>query len=415
VAYEDVTVFEGDSSRGGFSPGAAGSRQGVIAGGAAIKASDLLVDKVKQLAGHLLNVSPATIRIADGIVHADGAPEKSRPLRAIAEIAYGEPDRLPPGFEAGLEAQCRYQPPPMTLASAANACVVEVSAETGFVKILRWIASEDCGTPINPAVVEGQIAGGLAQAIGMVLLEEMSFDVRGNPTAATYKDYLLPLLSDVPVFEFVHANTPSKSLGGMRGVGEGGAIIGPPTLVNAIADALAVFGEVPVELPLTPAKLLSVIEGRDIAGTASHANQQVTGEMAAACVGAAEPLTIASSENAKSASAAAEAEALAESLIDGDWKMVLSTPMGPQEMNGHFETDGQSLSGYLSSAEGQQAFTGTVEGNRVLFDLKVVKPLKITLKYDIAVAGNRLTGKVKMGIFGSAKLTGERVRVTHEV
>ena len=411
VAYEDVTVFEGDSSRGGFSPGAAGSRQGVIAGGAAIKASGLLVDKVKQLAGHLLNVSPATIRIADGIVHVDGAPEKSRPLRAIAEIAYGEPDRLPPGFEAGLEAQCRYQPPPMTLASAANACVVEVSAETGFVKILRWIAAEDCGTPINPAVVEGQIAGGLAQAIGMVLLEEMSFDVRGNPTAATYKDYLLPLLSDVPVFEFVHANTPSKSLGGMRGVGEGGAIIGPPTLVNAIADALAVFGEVPVELPLTPAKLLSVIEGRDIAGTASHANQQVTGQMAAACVGAAEPLTIASSENAKSAAA----EALAESLIDGDWKMVLSTPVGPQEMNGHFETDGQSLSGYLSSAEGQQAFTGTVEGNRVRFDLKVVKPLKITLKYDIAVAGNRLTGKVKMGIFGSAKLTGERVRVTHEV
>ena len=125
--------------------------------------------------------------------------------------------------------------------------------------------AEDCGTIINPAVVEGQIAGGLAQAIGMVLLEEMSFDARGNPTAATYKDYLLPAISDVPEFEYLHAYTPSQSVGGMRGVGEGGAIIGPPTLVNAIADALAPFGELPFELPLTPTKLLEVIEGRSLA------------------------------------------------------------------------------------------------------------------------------------------------------
>jgi carbon-monoxide dehydrogenase large subunit len=411
VAYEDVTVFEGDSSRGGFSPGAAGSRQGVIAGGAAIKAADLLADKVKLLAGHLLNVSPETIHIEDGRVHVNGAPEKSRPLRAIAEIAYGEPDRLPPGFEAGLEAQYRYQPPPMTLASAANACVVEVSAETGFVTILRWICSEDCGTPINPAVVEGQIAGGLAQAIGMVLLEEMSFDARGNPTAATYKDYLLPSISDIPVFEFVHANTPSKSVGGMRGVGEGGAIIGTPTLVNAIADALALFGEVPVDLPLTPAKLLSVIEGRDIAGATNH------GKTAVAAADSAEPPPEVSSGGAKvdePVAAPPPPPPPAESRIDGDWKMVLSTPVGPQEMQGHFKSDGPSLSGYLSSAQGQQSFTGTVEGNRVKFDLKVEKPMKITLKYDIAVEGDRLTGKVKMGIFGSAKLTGERARVAHE-
>jgi carbon-monoxide dehydrogenase large subunit len=390
VAYEDVTVFEGDSSRGGFSPGAAGSRQGVIAGGAAIMAADLLAAKVKQLAGHLQGARPEDIRMQDGMVHVEGAPDKSRSLRSIAEIAYGEPDRLPPGFEAGLEAQYRYQPPPMTLTSAANACVVEVDAETGFVKILRWISSEDCGTAINPAVVEGQIAGGLAQAIGMVLLEEMAFDARGNPTAATFKDYLLPAISDIPDFEFVHASTPSKSVGGMRGVGEGGAIIGPPTLVNAIADALAPFGEVPVELPLTPAKLLSVIEGRNIAGAA-----------------AAEPSTVAAAASPAGAQAA-EAARPVEAPIDGDWKMVLATPMGPQEMRGHFETDGVSLSGYLSSAEGRQTFTGTVEGNRLKFDLKVEKPMKITLKYDIAVEGDRLTGKVKMGIFGSAKLTGER-------
>jgi carbon-monoxide dehydrogenase large subunit len=393
VAYEDVTVFEGDSSRGGFSPGAAGSRQGVIAGGAAIMASDLLAAKVRQLAGHLLDASPEAVRIADGMVHVEGAPEQSRSLRSIAEIAYGEPDRLPAGFEAGLEAQYRYQPPPMTIASAANACVVEVDTETGFVKILRWISSEDCGTAINPTVVEGQIAGGLAQAIGMVLLEEMAFDARGNPTAATYKDYLLPAISDIPDFEFLHANTPSKSVGGMRGVGEGGAIIGAPTLVNAIADALAPFGEVPVELPLTPTKLLSIIEGRNLAGTARHA-PATTRDV---------PVS-----DAVVKDVSAPVAATSHAPIDGDWKMVLAAPTGPQEMTGHFETNGQSLSGTLSSPEGQQAFTGAVEGNRLKFDLKVQKPMKITLKFDIEVNGDRLTGKVKMGIFGSAKLTGER-------
>jgi carbon-monoxide dehydrogenase large subunit len=402
VPYEDVTVFEGDSSRGGFSPGAAGSRQAVVAGGAAIMASDLLATKVKQLAGHLLEANPEAIRIEYGIVHVEGAPEKSRPLRAIAEVAYGEPERLPPGFESGLEAQYRYQPPPMTLASAANACVVEVDADTGFVKILRWISSEDCGTAINPAVVEGQIAGGLAQAIGMVLLEEMAFDARGNPTAATYKDYLLPTISDIPEFEFLHASTPSKAVGGMRGAGEGGAIIGSPTLVNAIADALAPFGEVPVDLPLTPVKLLSLIEGRDLAAATPHTKAPATSR-AAVDAGIEDPAP------APPVSAqAAEAAAPAATPIDGDWKMVLATPMGPQEMNGHFDTDGQSLKGYVSSPEGQQTFTGTVEGNRLKFDLKVVKPMKITLKYDIAVEGDRLSGKVKMGIFGSAKLTGER-------
>ena len=261
VAYEDVTVFEGDSAHGGFGPGAAGSRQGVAGGGASIKAAELLAHKVRTIAAHLLNASQDSIRIEDGTIHVEGAPEMSRSLREIAEIAYGEHARLPPGLDAGLEAQFRYTPPPVTFAAAAHACVVEVDTETGFVTILRWISAEDCGTVINPAVVEGQISGGLAQAIGMVLLEEMAFDAQGNPKAATFKDYMLPAISDVPTIEFVHANTPSKSVGGFRGVGEGGAIIGPPTLINAIGDALAPFGELTFDLPLTPGKIMKIIEG----------------------------------------------------------------------------------------------------------------------------------------------------------
>ena len=391
VDYEDVTVFEGDSSRGGFSPGAAGSRQGVIAGGAAISASDLLANKVKRLAAHLLNANVESIRIEAGMVHVDGAPEMSRTLRSIAETAYGEPDKLPPDFEAGLESQYRYQPPPMTFTSAAHCCVVEVDAETGFVKILRWISSEDCGTVINPAVVEGQISGGLAQAIGTVLLEDMHFDARGNPTAVTYKDYLLPAISDIPEFEFVHANTPSKSVGGMRGVGEGGAIIGPPTLVNAIADALAPFGEIKVDLPLTPAKILDVIEQRDISGASQVKAESVTPKPAPAA-----PVAVAPAPSG-------------EAKIDGEWAITMATPMGPQNMTGVFRVNGEQLSGELKSPEGSQAFTGTAAGNQLKFDLHVEKPMKITLKYDISIDGDKLTGKCKMGMMGSAKLTGHRL------
>lgn len=393
VAYEDVTVFEGDSSRGGFSPGAAGSRQGVIGGGAAISASDLLAGKVKKVAAHLLNANEESIRLEDGMVHVDGAPEMSRSIGEIAHIAYGEPDRLPPGMESGLEAQFRYQPPPMTFTSAANACVVEVDPMTGFVNIQRWISAEDCGTVINPAVVEGQISGGLAQAIGMVLLEEMPFDKQGNPLAATFKDYMLPAISDIPTFEFVHANTPSQSVGGMRGVGEGGAIVGPPTLVNAIADALSPFGELPdtLALPLTPTKILSVIEGRDLSRPA--AKPPVPPATATLVPAAPAPASVVSG--------------LAR--IDGDWNVVLKTPMGPQSMVVTFRTDGNSVSGVFNSPEGTQSFHGgTIEGDRVRFDLKVEKPVKITLKYDLTVDGDAIAGKCKMGMFGSAKVSGSR-------
>jgi carbon-monoxide dehydrogenase large subunit len=392
VRYEDVTVFEGDSSRGGFGPGAAGSRQGVIGGGASLKAAGLLKDKVKRVAAHILNANPESITIEDGVIRVAGAEEMTRSLRQIAEIAYGEPARLPPGMESGLEAQFRYDPPPLTFTSAAHACIVEVDVETGFVQIRRWIACEDCGTIINPAVVEGQIAGGLAQAIGMVLLESAGYDAQGNPVAVTFKDYALPAVSDVPDFEYLHASTPSKSAGGFRGVGEGGAIIGPPTLFNAIADALSPFGEVPLELPLTPAKLLNVIEGKPVA-TKAHASE-------VAPVAEKEPeAVVATASNASAAGPAA---------VDGAWKMVMATPMGPQEMVARFTTKGEILKGVLESPEGSQEFEGVVKGNVLKWEMKVTKPMSITLKYDLTVEGNSISGKAKLGMFGTAKVTGTR-------
>jgi carbon-monoxide dehydrogenase large subunit len=392
VRFEDVSVFEDDSSRGGFGAGAAGSRQAVAGGGASIKAADLLTAKVKRIAAHLLNANPDDVRIEDGMVQVSGAEAMSRSLREIAEVAYNDPDRLPPDMEPGLESQFRYRPPPITFSSAAHACIVEVDAETGFVTIRRWVCAEDCGVMINPSVVEGQIAGGLAQAIGTVLLEELGYDSRGNPIAVTYKDYLLPAVSDVPDFEYVHASTPSRAEGGFRGVGEGGAIVGPPTLVNAIADALAPFGARCLDLPLTPSKILELIEGRPAP------------KPAAAPV--AEPAPASPPPSAPSAGAAVPDAATA---IDGMWKMVLSTPMGPQEFTGQFITEGEILRGTLHSPMGAEEFAGTVAGNTLRWDLKVTKPVSLTLKYDVQIDGDKLTGKVKMGFFGTAKLKGERL------
>jgi carbon-monoxide dehydrogenase large subunit len=395
VAFDDVAVFEDDSSRGGFGAGAAGSRQGVVGGGACIKAATLLADKVKRIAAHVLNANPDDVTIENGMVHVAGVEEITRSLRSIADIAYGEPDRLPPDMELGLEVQYRYRPPPITFTSAAHACIVEIDAETGFVAIKRWISSEDCGVMINPAVVEGQIAGGLAQAIGTVLLEEFGYDQRGNPTTVTYKDYKLPQISDIPDFEYVHASTPAEGEGGFRGVGEGGAIIGPPTLVNAIADALSPFNARCLDLPLTPSKILELMAGRVPVKKAPAPAMEIRATVAAA--------------PAMPATPAAPPPAPASAAIDGKWKMILNTPMGPQEMFGNFVTNGTVLTGNLESSMGSESFTGTVAGNTLNWIMKVTKPAPITLKYDVVIEGDTLTGKCKMGFFGTAKLTGERV------
>jgi carbon-monoxide dehydrogenase large subunit len=413
VPYDDVSVYEDDSSRGGYGSGAYGSRQAVAGGGACIRAADLLLDKIKLMAAHLLNAKPEQVFLRDGTIHVLGEKEQTVSLRDLADIAYGEPERLPEGMDAGLEVQYRYRPPPITMTSAAHACIVEVEPETGFVKIRRWVSSEDCGVMINPAVVEGQIAGGLAQAIGSVLMEEVHYDPRGNPTSVTYKDYMLPAISDVPDFEYIHsASAPSKTEGGFRGVGEGGCIIGPPTLVNAIADALAPFGELKLEFPLTPARLLEHIEGRPITQKqTAPAASEPSAVAAAAAAPAPAPASAPAApvHNVPTPSAPQEKiETNAAAKPDGLWKFVLSTPMGPQAFTGRLATDGNVVNGTFFMNMDEAHFSGTVDGNHLKWDLKVTKPMSITLKYDVHVDGDKITGKVKMGIFGTAKLTGER-------
>ena len=256
VAIEDVTVFEGDSARTGLGAGAGGSRQAVAGGGSTMIAADILQDKIKRIAAHAYNASPETVRIHDGIITVDGVEGVRGTLADIAQMAYANPDRLPAGMELGLESQHRYRPPPFVFSNATHACICEVDIETGIVAIRRWIAGGDSGELINPAIVEGQISGGVVQGIAGVLFEHMRYDEAGQPLAATLKDYLVPTALDVPVIEFRHMCTPSSTPGGYKGVGEGGAMVSPPALVNAIADALAPFGGRWMDMPLSPDKIV---------------------------------------------------------------------------------------------------------------------------------------------------------------
>ncbi|MGH3225784.1 MAG: molybdopterin cofactor-binding domain-containing protein, partial [Streptosporangiaceae bacterium] len=171
-------------------------------------------------------------------------------------------------IEPGLLVSARSVAPPLVLANACHACTVEVDVHTGQVRILRYVVSEDCGPMINPMVVEGQIAGGVAQGIGGVLFEHMVYDVDGNPLTTTFMDYLLPTACEIPDVEYGHVVTPADTPGGFKGVGEGGAIGSPPAVVNAIADALAPLGARITGTPLGPAQVLAALLAAGAAGAA---------------------------------------------------------------------------------------------------------------------------------------------------
>jgi carbon-monoxide dehydrogenase large subunit len=189
-----------------------------------------------------------------------GTPSIGVTLGEIASSAYFEPAGLPDGVPPGLEASGRYHAEAMSIwANASHVCTCEVDPDTGVVTILRFIVGEDCGPMINPAVVEGQIAGGTVQGIGGALYEHLAYDADGNPLASTFMDYLLPTIAEVPEIEYGHVETMGPGPGGYKGVGEGGAIGAAPAVVNAVADALAPLGVVVTDLPLTPSRIATLV------------------------------------------------------------------------------------------------------------------------------------------------------------
>ncbi|MGH7302110.1 MAG: xanthine dehydrogenase family protein molybdopterin-binding subunit, partial [Candidatus Rokuibacteriota bacterium] len=263
VPIEDVRVLHGDTEVSPYGTGTYASRSLVLAGGAAILAGRAVREKMLLIAGHLLEADPADVIVADGRYAVRGMPDRSVAVRQIARAAYSGVRQLPKGLEPGLEATRFYDPYYGTASNATHVAVVEVDRATCAVKTLRYVVVEDCGRMVNPLIVDGQVHGGVAQGIGAALLEEIVYDEHGQLLSGTLMDYVVPSACEIPMMEVHHLETPSPvTLGGFRGMGEGGTIGAPAAIANAVADALAPLGIEVSELPVSPDRLFRLIGAR---------------------------------------------------------------------------------------------------------------------------------------------------------
>lgn len=266
VPIDQVHTIQGDTALTPFGAGTGGSRSGSMIAGAVAATASVVRDRLVAIAAHRLEAAPEDIELSEGRAFVRGTPATAFTVAELADIAYFQVHLLPPGTPAGLEASERYTRPSMLpeWANASHVCTCEVDVETGAVRLLRYIVSEDCGPMINPNIVEGQIAGGTVQGIGGALLEELAYDEDGNPITTTFMDYLLPTAAEVPAIEYGHVVTPGPGPGGYKGVGEGGAIGAPPAVINAVADALSPFGVTVTRLPLSPEAVFKLVEASTV-------------------------------------------------------------------------------------------------------------------------------------------------------
>jgi carbon-monoxide dehydrogenase large subunit len=259
VKLEDVKVTFGDTGIAPFGSGTYASRSAVVGGGAVMRAARDVRRKLLELAAHAMEANPDDMELVDGVAHVKGAPQRTMSVAEIAGFAHFGGHRRPEGLEPALTATRSYDPPE-TYANGTVAAVVEVDVATGVVHLLRLVAIEDCGVMLNPLVVDGQIAGAIAQGIGAALYEECIYDDSGQLLTGTLMDYLYPTTMQVPDIEIDHFETPSpRTEGGIKGLGEGGTIAAPAAVVSAVADALVPFGVTIERTPVTPSYLLEQI------------------------------------------------------------------------------------------------------------------------------------------------------------
>jgi carbon-monoxide dehydrogenase large subunit len=257
VDINDVVVLHGDTSNTPYGLGTYASRSAVIGGATVARAAADVREQILQVAGRMLEASPEDLVIEDGNVSVAGSPSRFKTLADVAYAAHWDSEVR--NSEPLLSATRFYDPP----ANYANGCVVvlcEVDADTGVVTLDRIVAVEDCGTVINPMIVEAQVHGAIVQGLGGAMLEHLIYSEDGQPLTTTYMDYLVPTFSDVPPIEVISIETPSPfTVGGIKGMGEGGQIAAPAAVANAVADALAPFGARIEKLPITPDYVLRLM------------------------------------------------------------------------------------------------------------------------------------------------------------
>jgi aerobic carbon-monoxide dehydrogenase large subunit len=253
-----VEVIHGDTGTGPEGRNTYGSRSLAVGGEALARCTTKVADKSKAIVAHQLEAAPEDIELQAGRFSVRGSPDKGMTLAEVAGAAYL--NNVPEDMEPGLEATTFWEPENFVFPFGAHACIVDVDAETGKVKVSRYVAVDDCGNAINPLLIDGQVHGGIAHAIGQALYERIEYDDTGQLVTGTFVDYALPTAAELPSFETDRTVTPSpvNSLG-VKGVGEAGTIAASPAVTNAVIDALRPLGVTYINMPLSPMRVWAAI------------------------------------------------------------------------------------------------------------------------------------------------------------
>ena len=257
---DDVNVVHGDTSIVPYGIGTFGSRATAVGGTAVYKSLIKLREKLATIAGFKLGEDPATMVFGEMKICSKAQSKKSMPFGEAVSMAYVA-KTLPPNVDPGLEATTFFEPSNFTFPFGAHVCVVEVDRDTGDVRLLKYVAVDDCGNVINPLLVEGQVQGGIVQAFGQAMLEEAVYDEQGQLITGEFMDYAIPRAADMPWMETDRTVTPSPvNPMGVKGVGEAGTIGATPALANAVADALAPFGVRHVDTPFKRERIWKLMQ-----------------------------------------------------------------------------------------------------------------------------------------------------------
>src|SRR5690625_112798 len=267
VPFEDVEVVHGDTDAAPYGLDTYGSRSVAVGGTAVHMASHKILAKARVVAAHMLEAGEDDIDFAAGTFSVRGVPEgQTVTIQEVAGSAYMAAD-LPEGMEPGLSEEQFFDPPNFTYPFGTHVAVVEVDTETGHVRLAHYYGIDDCGVIINPAIVDGQMHGGIVQGIGQALYEEAAYSAEGTLLSAGLSDYLIPGTTELPHLTLEHTVTPSpvNSLGA-KGAGESGSIASTPAVMNAVVDALAHLGVTGIDMPATPHRVWSAIRDAQAAG-----------------------------------------------------------------------------------------------------------------------------------------------------